>query len=264
MTAAQRDFKDRLYAQYARIGKAVGSPHRFEMLDCSLRASARLTRWPWRSGSRWQTPRNTSSRYGRPPWSTAARMDCSCTTGSPIPQCSSCVRTIRNVADDGWRISTPRATTLRRPIPARPGRDAGSARTRPLERRGHSRRPSRQRIPRRTYCRCHLCSDRRVPEPSSVSANRQGIRGVLPWPLLRLCRPCRRTAAEDWPTCPTIDRRVPRMACGGFPVALGDAPARQPRRQSRARPARHGDHRRSPWQHEGNVTRMGAVRSEWR
>jgi DNA-binding transcriptional ArsR family regulator/rhodanese-related sulfurtransferase len=33
MTAAHRDFKDRLYAQFARIGKAVGSPHRIEMLE---------------------------------------------------------------------------------------------------------------------------------------------------------------------------------------------------------------------------------------
>jgi DNA-binding transcriptional ArsR family regulator len=29
----QREFKDRLYAQFARIGKAVGSPHRIEMLE---------------------------------------------------------------------------------------------------------------------------------------------------------------------------------------------------------------------------------------
>ncbi len=33
MTAAHRDFKDRLYAQFARIGKAVGSSHRIEMLE---------------------------------------------------------------------------------------------------------------------------------------------------------------------------------------------------------------------------------------
>jgi rhodanese-related sulfurtransferase/DNA-binding transcriptional ArsR family regulator len=31
--ATQRDFKDRLYAQFARVGKAVGSPHRIEMLE---------------------------------------------------------------------------------------------------------------------------------------------------------------------------------------------------------------------------------------
>jgi rhodanese-related sulfurtransferase/DNA-binding transcriptional ArsR family regulator len=31
--ATQREFKDRLYAQFARIGKAVGSPHRIEMLE---------------------------------------------------------------------------------------------------------------------------------------------------------------------------------------------------------------------------------------
>ena len=30
---SQRDFKDRLYAQFARVGKAVGSPHRIEMLE---------------------------------------------------------------------------------------------------------------------------------------------------------------------------------------------------------------------------------------
>src|SRR5262247_2708326 len=28
-----REFKDRLYAQFARIGKAVGSPHRIEILE---------------------------------------------------------------------------------------------------------------------------------------------------------------------------------------------------------------------------------------
>jgi DNA-binding transcriptional ArsR family regulator/rhodanese-related sulfurtransferase len=31
--AAHREFKDRLYAQFARIGKAVGSPHRIEILE---------------------------------------------------------------------------------------------------------------------------------------------------------------------------------------------------------------------------------------
>src|SRR4029453_12172947 len=28
-----REFKDRLYAQFARIGKALGSPHRLELLE---------------------------------------------------------------------------------------------------------------------------------------------------------------------------------------------------------------------------------------
>ena len=31
--SSRREFKDRLYAQFARIGKAVGSPHRIEMLE---------------------------------------------------------------------------------------------------------------------------------------------------------------------------------------------------------------------------------------
>jgi rhodanese-related sulfurtransferase/DNA-binding transcriptional ArsR family regulator len=33
MAASHRDFKDRLYAQFARVGKAMGSPHRIEMLE---------------------------------------------------------------------------------------------------------------------------------------------------------------------------------------------------------------------------------------
>jgi rhodanese-related sulfurtransferase/DNA-binding transcriptional ArsR family regulator len=33
MPITHREFKDRLYAQFARIGKAVGSPHRIEMLE---------------------------------------------------------------------------------------------------------------------------------------------------------------------------------------------------------------------------------------
>lgn len=30
---AKRDFKDRLYAEFARIGKALASPHRLEILE---------------------------------------------------------------------------------------------------------------------------------------------------------------------------------------------------------------------------------------
>ena len=33
MDASHRDFKDRLYGQFARIGKAVGNPHRIEILE---------------------------------------------------------------------------------------------------------------------------------------------------------------------------------------------------------------------------------------
>jgi DNA-binding transcriptional ArsR family regulator len=33
MDASHRDFKDRLYAQFARVGKALGSPHRLELLE---------------------------------------------------------------------------------------------------------------------------------------------------------------------------------------------------------------------------------------
>jgi DNA-binding transcriptional ArsR family regulator/rhodanese-related sulfurtransferase len=33
VTTAHRDFKDRLYAQFARVGKALGSPHRIEILE---------------------------------------------------------------------------------------------------------------------------------------------------------------------------------------------------------------------------------------
>jgi DNA-binding transcriptional ArsR family regulator/rhodanese-related sulfurtransferase len=33
MDAAHRDFKERLYAQFARVGKALGSPHRLELLE---------------------------------------------------------------------------------------------------------------------------------------------------------------------------------------------------------------------------------------
>ena len=32
-TDTHRDFKDRLYAQFARVGKALGSPHRLELLE---------------------------------------------------------------------------------------------------------------------------------------------------------------------------------------------------------------------------------------
>ena len=38
MADPHRDFKDRLYAQFARVGKAVGSPHRIEMLELLAQA----------------------------------------------------------------------------------------------------------------------------------------------------------------------------------------------------------------------------------
>jgi hypothetical protein len=33
MPIDHRDFKDRLYARFARLGKALGSPHRIEILE---------------------------------------------------------------------------------------------------------------------------------------------------------------------------------------------------------------------------------------
>src|SRR4030095_3825759 len=33
MDTRNREFKDRLYAQFARVGKAVGNPHRLELLE---------------------------------------------------------------------------------------------------------------------------------------------------------------------------------------------------------------------------------------
>jgi rhodanese-related sulfurtransferase len=33
MPSSHREFKDRLYGQYARVGKALGNPHRIEMLE---------------------------------------------------------------------------------------------------------------------------------------------------------------------------------------------------------------------------------------
>src|SRR5918999_3807433 len=33
MEHRNREFKDRLYAQFARVGKAVGNPHRLELLE---------------------------------------------------------------------------------------------------------------------------------------------------------------------------------------------------------------------------------------
>lgn len=33
MVSSHRDFKDRLYAQFSRVGKALGSPHRIEILE---------------------------------------------------------------------------------------------------------------------------------------------------------------------------------------------------------------------------------------
>ena len=32
-SGAKRDFKDRLYGEFARIGKAIASPHRLEILE---------------------------------------------------------------------------------------------------------------------------------------------------------------------------------------------------------------------------------------
>jgi DNA-binding transcriptional ArsR family regulator/rhodanese-related sulfurtransferase len=38
MSSSHRDFKDRLYAQFARVGKALASPHRIEILELLAQA----------------------------------------------------------------------------------------------------------------------------------------------------------------------------------------------------------------------------------
>jgi DNA-binding transcriptional ArsR family regulator len=51
-----RAFKDRLYAEFATIGKALASPHRLELLDLFGQASARWTSWRRRPACLLPTP----------------------------------------------------------------------------------------------------------------------------------------------------------------------------------------------------------------
>ena len=75
---AHRQFKDRLYGQFARIGKALSSPHRLEILELlaqsertvdSLATEIGLPEagnpWPSVAGRLASTPTAPSSFFGR-------------------------------------------------------------------------------------------------------------------------------------------------------------------------------------------------------
>ena len=56
-----REFKDQLYAEFARIGKALASPQRLELLDLLAQGERSRSRiWRGRRRSQSRTPRSTS------------------------------------------------------------------------------------------------------------------------------------------------------------------------------------------------------------
>ena len=78
--AAHRDFKNRLYGQFARLGKALASPHRLELLD--LLAQSERTVDALAAESACHSPMRPSicRRFTEPAWWKAASRESLCTT----------------------------------------------------------------------------------------------------------------------------------------------------------------------------------------
>ncbi len=214
--ATQREFKDRLYAQFARIGKAVGSPHRIEMLELLAQGERTVD-------------------------SLATEI------GLSLANASQHLQALRQAAlvdrrKDGlfvyYRLADPAVFEVCKAI-----RSVAERRLADLERLVHQHFGDRTRPepvgmrdllerarssdvlildarPANEYLAGHIAGAISVPIDDlknrlrSLPADKEYV-AYLPRPLLRLCRPCRRIAAEESPACKTAGRRLPRVACCG-------------------------------------------------
>ena len=100
MPIPHREFKDRLYGQFARIGKALASPHRLEMLE--LLAQGERTVDSLGDRSRAVAGQHVAASAGAATgrrWSRAARRVCSSTTGLAGRRVFELSKVVRTVAE---------------------------------------------------------------------------------------------------------------------------------------------------------------------
>jgi rhodanese-related sulfurtransferase/DNA-binding transcriptional ArsR family regulator len=233
MTAAHRDFKDRLYAQFARIGKTVGSPHRIEMLELLAQGERTVDSLAMETGL---SLANTSQHLQA--LRQAALVD-SRKDGLFVyyrladPAVFELCATIRNVAErrlaDLERLVQQHFGDRSRPAPVG---------MRDLLERARSRdviildaRPANE------YHAGHIAGAISVPidelqnRLESLPTDKEYVaycRGpycVYADRAVDLLRKTRRRARR-------LVEGFPEWRAAGFPIAQGDAPARQPRRLS--------------------------------
>ena len=105
--AAHREFKDRLYTQFARIGKAVASPHRIEILELLAQGERTVDSLATEIGL---SLANTSQHLQalRQAALVESRKDglYVYTTGWPIPRCSRSVKPFGALRSERSRISS--------------------------------------------------------------------------------------------------------------------------------------------------------------
>ena len=98
--AAHRDFKNRLYGQFARLAKRSRVRTGWNCSTCSPRANEPWTRWPPTSGRRSRTPRSTlQTLRRRRPGGKPEEMESSCITGSLTQVWCELCGAIRTVAE---------------------------------------------------------------------------------------------------------------------------------------------------------------------
>jgi DNA-binding transcriptional ArsR family regulator len=88
MTSDHGDFKDRLYAQLARIRKALGSPHRIEMLELLAQSERTVDSLAKELGLSLANVSQRLQALRQAALVESVRKDCSCTTGSRMRACS--------------------------------------------------------------------------------------------------------------------------------------------------------------------------------
>jgi hypothetical protein len=152
MTTAHRRFKDAIYEQLARVGKAVSAPKRLELLDLLCQGPRTVEALAEQAASsRSPTPRSTCrccARAARRRGEEGALRRVPARRRRGVPLLRRAARTRRGAARRG-RAGRPRVLRAARRDGGRRGQRALAARE---ERRGHRARcPSRRGVPRRAH-----------------------------------------------------------------------------------------------------------------
>jgi len=166
----QRDLKDRLYEQFARIGKALANPHRIEILELLAQSDRTVESLASEIGL---SIANASQHLKtlRQAALVESRKD-----GLHVhyrladPGVFDLCAVIRAVAERRLAdFERPGAATLRRAIGSAAGGDARSARPGESGRRRNSGRAAGARIRGGSYCRGDFDADRRPSGATSIA-----------------------------------------------------------------------------------------------
>ena len=208
-----REFKDRPYGQFARIGKALSSPHRLEILELLAQGERTVDSLATEVGL---SLANTSQHLQalREATLVESRKDglfVSYRLSDPtVFELCTAIRTVaeRQLAD------------LERLVRERFGDRSGAEavemnelfETSAIERCRRARYAASERVRRWSHCRRDFGTSRRSPTTTAAAPQRERVRRVLPRTLLCVRGSRRRDSAFEWTTSAPAARRISRMA----------------------------------------------------